>query len=202
MVFFLTPLDTFRAAGTPAFAAGPELFFLAGLIIVLGGVWAVMFNADVLLGGLLLVFGRRGRLAPVLRMAVSYPLQNRFRTGMTVAAQQALALRRLLARTPQPAPRHYFRLIAKTIDPPWDIAVGADLAFPDVPGTRTAKTRLVNTYLPGAAYFSFNGDQWVGTGLSDIAFDIDQFTNHASQTQLMLVQILRRAVCLGQSRRQ
>jgi 2-polyprenyl-6-methoxyphenol hydroxylase-like FAD-dependent oxidoreductase len=68
--------------------------------------------------------------------------------GMTVAALQAMALRQLLARTPQPAPRHYFRLIAKTIDPPWDIAVGADLAFPDVPGTRTAKTRLVNAYLP------------------------------------------------------
>jgi len=68
--------------------------------------------------------------------------------GMTVAANQALALRRLLARTPQPAPHEYFRLIAKTIDPPWDIAVGADLAFPDVPGPRTAKTRLVNAYLP------------------------------------------------------
>ncbi len=68
--------------------------------------------------------------------------------GMTVAAHQAMALRRLLARTPQPAPRQYFRLIAKTVDPPWDIAVGADLAFPDVPGTRTAKTRLVNAYLP------------------------------------------------------
>ncbi|MBV8997167.1 MAG: FAD-binding monooxygenase [Pseudonocardiales bacterium] len=68
--------------------------------------------------------------------------------GMTVAAQQALALRRLLARTPQPAPHHYFRLIATTIDPPWDIAVGADLAFPDVPGPRTTKTRLVNAYVP------------------------------------------------------
>ena len=68
--------------------------------------------------------------------------------GMTVAANQAMALRRILARTPQPAPREYFRLIATTIDPPWDIAVGADLAFPDVPGTRTAKTRLVNVYLP------------------------------------------------------
>jgi putative ABC transport system permease protein len=85
VVFFLTPLDTFRAAGTPAFDAGAELFFMAGLIIVLGGVWAVMFNADVLLRGLLLVFGSRGSLAPVLKMAVSYPLQNRFRTGMTVA---------------------------------------------------------------------------------------------------------------------
>jgi 2-polyprenyl-6-methoxyphenol hydroxylase-like FAD-dependent oxidoreductase len=68
--------------------------------------------------------------------------------GMTVAANQAMALRRLLARTPQPAPCEYFRLIATTIDAPWDIAASADLAFPDVLGTRTAKTRLVNAYLP------------------------------------------------------
>ena len=30
----------------------------------------------------------------------------------------------------------------------WDIAVGADLAFPQVPGKRPAKVRLVNAYLP------------------------------------------------------
>lgn len=69
--------------------------------------------------------------------------------GMTVAANQALALRRLLlACNTAPAPRQYFRLIAKTVDPPWDIAVSADLAFPDVPGTRTLKIRLVNAYMP------------------------------------------------------
>jgi 2-polyprenyl-6-methoxyphenol hydroxylase-like FAD-dependent oxidoreductase len=68
--------------------------------------------------------------------------------GMTVAANQALALRRLLARDAEPSPRQYFQLIAKTVNPPWDIAVGADLAFPDVPGTRTVKIRLVNAYMP------------------------------------------------------
>ncbi|MGH3922520.1 MAG: hypothetical protein ACRDTT_06570, partial [Pseudonocardiaceae bacterium] len=31
---------------------------------------------------------------------------------------------------------------------PWEINVGADLAFPGVPGRRTAKVRLVNAYLP------------------------------------------------------
>jgi flavin-dependent dehydrogenase len=67
--------------------------------------------------------------------------------GMTVAANQALALRRLLVRNTDPSPRQYFRLIAKTVDPPWDIPVGADLAFPDVPGTRTVKVRLVNAYI-------------------------------------------------------
>jgi hypothetical protein len=30
----------------------------------------------------------------------------------------------------------------------WDIAAGSDLAFPDVPGTRSAKVRLVNAYMP------------------------------------------------------
>jgi Squalene epoxidase len=68
--------------------------------------------------------------------------------GMTVAANQALALRRLLARNTAPSPRQYFHLIAKTVDPPWDTAMSADLAFPDVPGTRTLKTRLVNAYIP------------------------------------------------------
>ncbi|MGH3693820.1 MAG: FAD-dependent monooxygenase [Pseudonocardiaceae bacterium] len=68
--------------------------------------------------------------------------------GMTVAANQALALRRLVARGLELAPKQYFRTIAKTIDQPWDIAVGADLAFPDVPGNRTAKVRLVNAYVP------------------------------------------------------
>jgi len=68
--------------------------------------------------------------------------------GMTVAANQALALRRLLARGTDLASSEYFRVIAKTIDSPWDIAVGADLAFPGVTSTRTAKVRLVNAYLP------------------------------------------------------
>jgi 2-polyprenyl-6-methoxyphenol hydroxylase-like FAD-dependent oxidoreductase len=68
--------------------------------------------------------------------------------GITVAATQADALRRLLARGGVPAPRRYFREIARTVDPPWEMAVGADLAFPNVPGRRTAKIRIANSYLP------------------------------------------------------
>ncbi|MBV8541737.1 MAG: FAD-binding monooxygenase [Pseudonocardiales bacterium] len=68
--------------------------------------------------------------------------------GMTVAANQALVLRRLLARAASPAPGRYFQEIVKTIDPPWDFAVGADLALPGVPGTRTGKIRMTNAYLP------------------------------------------------------
>ena len=68
--------------------------------------------------------------------------------GMTVAAMQAAALRDLLRGGSLPTARKYFRRIAKVIDIPWEIAVGADLAFPGVPGKRTAKVRMVNAYLP------------------------------------------------------
>lgn len=68
--------------------------------------------------------------------------------GMTAAAMEAAALRDLLRGGSLPTARKYFRRIAKAIDIPWEIAVGADLAFPGVPGKRTAKIRMVNAYLP------------------------------------------------------
>src|SRR6266545_4460280 len=76
--------------------------------------------------------------------------------GMSVAALEALALRRHLRRGVVPQPRRWFREIARVVDVPWDIAVGGDLVFPGVPGRRTAKVRLVNAYLarlhPAAAH--------------------------------------------------
>ncbi|WP_426505651.1 FAD-dependent oxidoreductase [Dactylosporangium sp. McL0621] len=70
--------------------------------------------------------------------------------GMTVAALQAVRLRRLLAeragRTGDLAPR-FFRQAARIIDGPWSIAVGADLRFAGVPGRRTARVRFVNAFV-------------------------------------------------------
>jgi len=68
--------------------------------------------------------------------------------GMPVAMMEAAMLRDLLRGGSPPTPRQYFRRIAKLIDNPWEIAVGADLAFPGVPGRRTAKVRIVNAYVP------------------------------------------------------
>jgi hypothetical protein len=67
--------------------------------------------------------------------------------GMSVAAVQALVFRRHLARGVEPQPRRVFRDPARVVEVPWDIAVGGDLVFPGVQGRRTAKVRLVNTYL-------------------------------------------------------
>ena len=57
----------------------------AGLMVVIGAVWVIMYNADVLLGAVMGSLGRIHALAPVLRMAMAYPLTSRFRTGTTLA---------------------------------------------------------------------------------------------------------------------
>jgi hypothetical protein len=88
--------------------------------------------------------------------------------GMSVAAAQALALRRHLERGTRPQPRRLFGELARVVDVPWDIAggggvqpseVGVDQPHlhrataldaregPGVQGRRTVKVRLVNAYL-------------------------------------------------------
>jgi putative ABC transport system permease protein len=60
-------------------------WIVAGLMIVIGAVWVIVYNADLLLGGVMAVLGRVKALAPLLRMAMAYPLRSRFRTGTTLA---------------------------------------------------------------------------------------------------------------------
>jgi 2-polyprenyl-6-methoxyphenol hydroxylase-like FAD-dependent oxidoreductase len=80
--------------------------------------------------------------------------------GITVAALEALLLRRLLTRpgprdatggrprgTGSDLTRRFFRGAAKVIDGPWSIAVGTDLRFPAVVGRRSPKVRFVNAYV-------------------------------------------------------
>jgi hypothetical protein len=67
--------------------------------------------------------------------------------GMSVAALEALALRDCLRASPAGLARRFFAEVARIVDIPWQIAVGADLRFPGIEGARTAKVRLVNAYL-------------------------------------------------------
>ena len=67
--------------------------------------------------------------------------------GMSVAAIEALALRRYLERGIEPQPRRWFRDLARVVDVPWEMAAGGDLVFPGVQGRRTRKVRLISTYL-------------------------------------------------------
>jgi putative ABC transport system permease protein len=82
--WWLLPLTTFeRLFGTLRWDF--SVWIVAGLMIVLGGTWTVMYNADVVLGVVTRVLGRIRSIAPVVRMSVAYPLRNRLRTSMTLA---------------------------------------------------------------------------------------------------------------------
>jgi 2-polyprenyl-6-methoxyphenol hydroxylase-like FAD-dependent oxidoreductase len=66
--------------------------------------------------------------------------------GMTVSALDAVALRDCLRRGDHNLPRRYFRAAAKQISVAWQMAAGADLAFPEVEGRRSPATLLMNRF--------------------------------------------------------
>ncbi len=61
-----------------------EMFIVAGVLLVAAGVILVMFNSDWILTGLVSAFGRNKSSMPVMRVAISYPLNKKFRTGLTL----------------------------------------------------------------------------------------------------------------------
>jgi putative ABC transport system permease protein len=60
-------------------------WIVSGLMVVVGTVWTIMYNAEALLSGAARLAARSRRLAPVLRLSMAYPLSARFRTGVTLA---------------------------------------------------------------------------------------------------------------------
>jgi putative ABC transport system permease protein len=62
-----------------------EMFFLSGIFMVASSTFVIVYNADILLHAIERAGGWLGRLLPALRIAVAYPLANKFRTGMTLA---------------------------------------------------------------------------------------------------------------------
>ena len=67
--------------------------------------------------------------------------------GMTVAALQALALREKLRSGSTLRTRNLLRALARVIDAPWELAVGADLSVPAVDGPRPTRRRFANGYV-------------------------------------------------------
>jgi 2-polyprenyl-6-methoxyphenol hydroxylase-like FAD-dependent oxidoreductase len=67
--------------------------------------------------------------------------------GMSVAAMQVVALRETLAEGDHELARRFFRAAAKPTDIAWQLAVGGDLALPEVEGARPLPLRVINAYL-------------------------------------------------------
>ncbi len=67
--------------------------------------------------------------------------------GMSVAALEALMMRRHLEQGIEPQPARWFRDLARVVDVAWNMSAGGDLAFPGVQGRRTFKIQLLSAYL-------------------------------------------------------
>jgi 2-polyprenyl-6-methoxyphenol hydroxylase-like FAD-dependent oxidoreductase len=68
--------------------------------------------------------------------------------GMSVAISEARALGQVLDQhgLDRVGPR-FFRRTKRTVDEAWTMATGADLGYPAVQGSRTARWRLINAYI-------------------------------------------------------
>jgi 2-polyprenyl-6-methoxyphenol hydroxylase-like FAD-dependent oxidoreductase len=67
--------------------------------------------------------------------------------GMSVAALEAVSLRDCLESGTVDLGRRFFRDAARRVDVAWEMAVGSDLALPQVEGVRSFRTRVVNGYV-------------------------------------------------------
>jgi putative ABC transport system permease protein len=84
VVWWLLPASWYEAlAGEMTWTF--SVWIVGGTVLVFGAVWVIMYNADLALAGIGRITGRIRSLAPVVRMAVAYPLRSRLRTSMTRA---------------------------------------------------------------------------------------------------------------------
>ncbi|TLZ46495.1 MAG: FtsX-like permease family protein [Methanobacteriota archaeon] len=80
LAWVLSPWKFFGTA-----SADITLFIVLGLLLILGGLLIVLFNSDTVLAlATRVVRGRTWR--PVVRTAIAYPMNKKFRTGVTLAS--------------------------------------------------------------------------------------------------------------------
>ncbi len=82
LVVYLLYITT-SLAGVP-FSDTMLVFTIAGLLLVTGVVFIVLFNSSLLLRGLSSTLGRIRSIQAVVKPSIAYPLNKKFRLGMTV----------------------------------------------------------------------------------------------------------------------
>ena len=87
---------------------------------------------------------------------------------MSVAALEAVELRRCLERGDRRLARRFFRASGKVVAPAWEMAVGGDLALPEVEGNRPLMLRLTNAYVERLLRVAEH-DPMVAAAFNDVA---------------------------------
>jgi putative ABC transport system permease protein len=78
-------LPTREVGALAELGTNPGDFFIGGLFMVGGAIMLFLYNADELLSLFAGALGRLGRLLPVVRVAIAYPVAARGRTATTLA---------------------------------------------------------------------------------------------------------------------
>ncbi|HTD18398.1 MAG TPA: hypothetical protein VK667_02585, partial [Ktedonobacteraceae bacterium] len=85
VAYWALPFDALARLGLPRFRAGIEVFFVAGMMMVLGSAWALISNAGLFVSPLLALCARLPGLCYTLaKLVFAYPLHQRFRTGLNL----------------------------------------------------------------------------------------------------------------------
>jgi putative ABC transport system permease protein len=86
IIFWIVgPLGTGVIDAVGARGEAIEMFAAAGMLLVTGGILIIVANSDVIIGLLNRAFSRRPGLVAPARIAISYPMAYRIRTGNTLA---------------------------------------------------------------------------------------------------------------------
>src|SRR6185437_11581556 len=83
--YWSLPTSAPAQLGLPPLQTGIEVFFLAGVTMVLGAVWIAMYNLDAALRPLAGALRLPGRLTAAIRTAAAYTLHRPARTGLILA---------------------------------------------------------------------------------------------------------------------
>ena len=84
VAYWALPFDVLLNFGLPRFQGGIEIFFVAGVMMVLGAVWVLVANAALLVRPLLALCAQLPGFYAVTKLASSYPLHRRVRTGLSI----------------------------------------------------------------------------------------------------------------------
>ncbi|HEU5368143.1 MAG TPA: FtsX-like permease family protein [Ktedonobacterales bacterium] len=84
LLYWGLPYDALASLGFPRFSGGIEVFFFSGMMMVFGAIWALAFNADLLLLPVTWLLRGLRRIGFILHTALVYPLHYRFRTGVNL----------------------------------------------------------------------------------------------------------------------
>jgi putative ABC transport system permease protein len=83
IIFFMIPPFQIPVISDADYT-GEDSFILSGLFLILAGIFLVMFNSELLLKALQVTLGRGKSTRAVLKTAISYPMDSKFKTGMTL----------------------------------------------------------------------------------------------------------------------